>query len=360
MYIEMIILKIKLLWLIVTLAVRRFIRRLFDARLKVGYIGGHFCGNLGDEIMYECFCDILKPAALETLESPGVEELLSKVGLSGPAYFHRYILGGGTLINPIWRGKVDRLSQMGVPIVSIGTGVGSCGKEQSGDIVFEDWKPVLERFASIDLRGPQSCMKLKGLGLSQVGVCGDVALSLYQEREFDQSAKRVAINVLRDSVTESQLGEIMGRVIPLLRQQGYSIDAWILNEEDIAFTEELIGDQIDRILVLRTHADILKAAEGVAFTVCTRLHAAVFSVTCSIPTVMLAYRDKCLDFMESVGLQASCVDLESDGCVEQALDQVQRHFEDQHLIDCRAQLVSKSHKLKSRVISAIKTVVSSK
>ena len=74
----MIYYRLKLVCLIVRLAMRRVFRRLFDSRLKVGYIGGHFCGNLGDEIMYKCFCDFVQPAALETLESPGVEELLSK------------------------------------------------------------------------------------------------------------------------------------------------------------------------------------------------------------------------------------------------------------------------------------------
>jgi polysaccharide pyruvyl transferase WcaK-like protein len=339
---------------------RRVFRRLFDSRLKVGYIGGHFCGNLGDEIMYKCFCDFVQPAALETLESPGVEELLSKFGLSGPAYFHRYIFGGGTLINPIWRGKVDRLSQMNVPIVSIGTGVGSCGKEQADDIVFEDWKPVLERFDSIHLRGDRSCKKLQDLGLSETAVCGDVALSLYQELELDLGAKRVAINVLRDSATEAQVADIIRRVIPLLRSHGYSIDAWILNEEDVAFTEEVFGEHIDRLLVLRTHDDILQAAKGVRFTVCTRLHAAVFSVTCCIPTVLLAYRDKCLDFMETVGLQDSCVDLMESDCVDQALRQIQLHFEDQYLVDCRTELMSRSSILKNSVMAAITSVVSSK
>ena len=353
----MIWVKCKLIYRLGLLVVRRLCVRMSVKQPIVGYVGGHFCGNLGDELMFECFIDQLHPAVVETLDTPRVEELLSKLGLSGAAYFHRFILGGGTLINPIWQGKVDRLSKMGVPMVAIGTGVGSCGKEQRGDVSFSGWKPVLSRFDSVCLRGPISVHRLKSIGLDGGQMCGDVALSLFEKVELNPSANRIAINVLKEPMTDDSLRGIVALVIPELKRRGFVIDAWVLNEEDIAYTRELLGEHADRVFIMKTHQDIIDAAKDVRFSICTRLHASVFSATRSVPTILLAYRDKCLDFMQSVGLEGSCVDLLSEDYVEHALQQVELHFDDEHLKCRHSKLCEKSSLLKERVLAAMRSVV---
>jgi polysaccharide pyruvyl transferase WcaK-like protein len=303
---------------------RRLCVRISSKQPIIGYVGGHFCGNLGDELMFECFIDQWHPAAVETLDTPRVEEFLSKLG---------------------------------VPMVAIGTGVGSCGKEQRGDVSFSEWKPVLSRFDSVWLRGPISVQRLKSIGLNGVKMCGDVALLLFEKVELNPCANRIAINVLKEPMTDDSLREIVALVIPELKRRGFVIDAWVLNQDDIPYTKELIGEHADRVLIMKTHQDIIDAAKHVRFSICTRLHASVFSVMRSVPTILLAYRDKCLDFMQSVGLEGSCVDLLAEDCFEHVLQQVELHFDDEYLKCRHSKLCEGSSLLKERVLAAMNSVL---
>ena len=46
-----------------------------------------------------------------------------------------------------------------------------------------------------------------------------------------------------------------------------------------------------------------------AFNICVRLHAAVLSTCAGVPPVSFGYREKCLDFMQSMSLQDWHMDL---------------------------------------------------
>ena len=101
----------------------------------------------------------------------------------------------------MWQAKVARLALQGVPFHTIGTGAGSCGKEQSDNFSLSSWADVLKSFQSIAVRGPLSKSRLAEIGV-QATVCGDVALKKWQPvLEENPVTRRVAINVLPDPTT---------------------------------------------------------------------------------------------------------------------------------------------------------------
>lgn len=145
---------LSLIFELVATGLSRLATKLFGPRGRIGYVGGHNSGNLGDEVMFEYVSQKLAPSKTETLLTPRSEELLAAFGLSGPGYFRHYLLGGGTLINETWHGKVMRLAQMGVPMTAVGTGVGSCGKEQVATANFEIGRTCYEASPPCTCGGP--------------------------------------------------------------------------------------------------------------------------------------------------------------------------------------------------------------
>ena len=93
-----------------------------------GYIGGIGDENLGDEAMLEAANRLLPESTLVPIGFPRQERRLAKMGLSGSRFYRSVILGGGTLINEyVWSEQVRTALEQGVPVWSLGTGVGSCG-----------------------------------------------------------------------------------------------------------------------------------------------------------------------------------------------------------------------------------------
>jgi polysaccharide pyruvyl transferase WcaK-like protein len=63
----------------------------------------------------------------------------------------------------------------------------------------------------------------------------------------------------------------------------------------------LLGENVT-IPVLATAEEFFRTVQGCRFTIAVRLHASVLSCCAGVPPLMLGYRDKCLDFMESMDL----------------------------------------------------------
>lgn len=333
-------LNLSLMFELVATGVSRLATKFLGPRGRIGYIGGHNSGNLGDEVMFEYVSQKLAPNKTETLLTPRSEEILAAIGLSGPGYFKHYLLGGGTLINEIWHGKVVRLAQMGVPMSAVGTGVGSCGKEQVATTEFQDWKDVLRGFSSVHVRGPLSQARLRAIGIN-ASVSGDIGLVMAKSRVRSSLANRVAINVIDADCCAAALREVCTAILPRLLSRGYKIDAWVVNERDASFTELLLGEAAERIILLKDAKDVENAAADICFSICTRLHGSVFSVSHGVPTVMLGYRDKCLDFMQSIGMASCHVHLDAPDCAQLTLELVERHMS-QSFLQVQSEAICKS------------------
>ena len=307
-------------------------KRLRKVRIKrrsIGYVGGHFSGNLGDEAMFNAFCNSISHRNVETLETPRIEWLLEKFGLSGKKYFSDYVLGGGTLINPTWEGKVRKLLTQGVPFHAVGCGVGSSGREQGGQVEIRGWKSLLDEFETVGVRGPISAARLAEIGV-EAEILGDLALLEYQPAPAPRCENlHIAINLLYDDVTYAKMSSLMEKLLSTCADNSITVEAWIVNAEDIKITETVSSGRHVSFFSIETIDDLRARASEVDFCVCTRLHAAVLGICVEVPSILLGYRDKCQDFALSVNMGEAYVDLSSEDYTDQ-MDRALKIMLDRH------------------------------
>jgi hypothetical protein len=290
--------------------VRRVSRVRSNSLPTLLYIGGGGRGNLGDDVMPALARRLLAPIGLEMANALSRERRLGWLGLAGRRPFAGAVLGGGTLINPLWLPIVQWALAQGLPMWSLGTGAGSPGFVLPETVDLTPWKPVLSRFQAIGLRGPISAAHLLESGVTNVEVVGDLALTLARPAlEPPADPPVVAVN-LRTSPARSQNRElpVCNQVLPLLRgllAQGWKIRPFALQDSDCTALRRLLSDLGMSSREPRVYDSVDLLIDDLApcqLSVSVRLHGAVFSSCAGTPCLLLGYRDKCLDFMESMGM----------------------------------------------------------
>ncbi len=272
----------------------------------------HGQGNLGDDAMFEAACRLLVGRRLMEMGMPRQEAVLRSLGLGGPRYFSSVILGGGTLVNTWAASWVRAALDQGLPLWTLGTGVGSCGFAEENCIPLDSWRPLLPRFVKVGVRGPRSRQALLDLGVSNVEVVGDLALALTpSEPATPLSRPTVAVNVTlpppnAGGPDQETYVESAARAVEPLRQKGWDVLLVAMHRLDRQALRELAGrlgipPQIARPRTAREFFDLVG---GCAMTLAVRLHAAVLSCCAGVPPILVGYRGKCLDFMESMGLES--------------------------------------------------------
>ncbi len=287
---------------------------------SVGYIGFLGRGNLGDEVMFAAIQGILSGVRLEPFCGRRREWLLERLGQSGGRCFGRVVLGGGTLINVGYLPIVRLALDMGIATSSFGTGVGSCGFGAPPHEDLTAWVPVLRRFAGLGVRGPRSAAALRALGLDGVEVIGDPALALTPPslRPVAGDGYYLLSVALPDAgapdfPVEALVRELASLVRRLERLGWAPVPVALAPGDDEAVRQVLAraGLSLGAARLLTSHAAFCAAAEPCAFAVGVRLHSAVLACTLGLPPVLIAYRSKCQDFMESMGLERWMVDPDS-------------------------------------------------
>ena len=285
---------------------------------NVAYVGWIGYGNLGDEVMYEQLKAGWPDFNIVHYEYLRREARLARFGLSGSAYFGYGFLGGGTLISPYNIEFVESLLDQGVTLSTLGTGVGSSGYESPLEVELEAWKALLPRFDHLGLRGPRSVSRLEKLGIRNACVIGDFALSMARKKLTEPANPRkfgLNITLPNDEVYGSGSYPVvtaLEEVVRKLTGEGWEPVPIAMALKDIEPTQMLI----DRVAaapvptrLVTTAEECFSLLEDCSFTIAIRLHAAILSVCVGVPPLMLGYRDKCLDFMESVDLSQWYVDL---------------------------------------------------
>jgi len=292
-------------------------------KTRLGYIGGHSGLNLGDDLLRDAAVELLEPRfELVDYELSWHERRLARVGLSGQRYFRACVVGGGTLISNFWAGKVERALSQGLPMWTLGTGAGACGFVDKEDQDLSRWAPMLQRFKGLGVRGPRSVAKLEALGVNGAHVVGDLAFALTPEQVQPASDPPIlALNLSWPGPQDLDRGEraMIQRVrdyLPKLVAAGWRVRPFLMNEQDREPTELATADlQVPGVEpVVRpidAHA-LLDLLADCRMTVAVRLHAAVLSCCAGVPPLLLSYRDKCLDFMESMRLDAWAIPLEHE------------------------------------------------
>jgi len=286
-------------------------RLLRSGRPCAAYIGWPGHGNLGDDAMLQAARGLLPGLELVPVLEPLREMRMAVMGLSGRRLFRFALLGGGTLINPNFAPIARLLWRQGLPLHALGTGAGSCGFTMEPCVDLSEWARLLAEPARLGVRGPLTLDRLRDLGLRDVQVVGDLALALAAPRPATQaSPPRVAVNVAlppREQYGQGAFAILRALEEPLARlaREGWEIVPVALEDGDCRHLDALLAGvpgphrEVQRP---RDAATFFALVQPCAFAVSVRLHGAILSACAGVPPLLLGYRDKCLDFMESVDL----------------------------------------------------------
>jgi len=285
---------------------------------RVGYIGYLGYGNLGDEAMFEGVKQALPGARLFYYRHPDRERPLARLGLSGARFFQSALLGGGTLIGPGYVDTVELAIEQGLPLWSLGTGVGSPGFEVESSVELGPWATLLPRFAHISVRGPLSAERLATLGVTRVDVTGDPAFLLARSSlEPTADPPRVLLNVAqpeRPDRTDAWNASMaaLAEALRELAAANWLIEPVAMQARDVADTAEVLAAAGVRAApwLARDSDSFFRRAAPCTFAITVRLHAGILAACAGVPPVVLGYRDKCLDFCRSIGIYDHHVDLQ--------------------------------------------------
>lgn len=303
-------------------AERRILRS--ENRQAVGYIGWIGHGNLGDDAMFRVIRDSLEcNEPLIPFISPECEEILARRKLGGVALFRAGILGGGTLIHQYLLPAVRMIHRSRIPLYTVGTGVGSPGFFAPNTITLSGWKDILQDCRMVSVRGPLSLQMLQELGVDHAEVIGDPALGLTGASAPPfRSRQRLIINLAqeRQPIPGSSEHAMLAQVAKLandFREKGGELVGIALGGGDYQTLKRFMRNHRVSRMRIEDHRHsrpmaVLETIAGSIGLIGVRLHSAVLASCVGVPSVLFAYRDKCNDFMASMGLSEFAVEVSMD------------------------------------------------
>jgi polysaccharide pyruvyl transferase WcaK-like protein len=293
---------------------------LLEGRPRLAYVGGHGFQNLGDDALFEAARQVFDGFHVATFRFAPREMRLARLGLSGSRYFQQFILGGGTFINPYGLPVARTALRQGLPAWTLGTGVGSAGFNMNPRPELLEWRDLLRDFRAVGVRGPLSKATLDALNVPRVEVIGDLALVFAREAsEPPALPRRFAVNTMFSPPGEKagypdERLDGLAHAVRHFMSQGWEPVFVAMHEWDALCLRRLaatVGREGAIIHEPRTAEAYMRLVGPCTLTLAVRLHAAVLSCCAGTPPLMLGYREKCLDFMASLGLEAWHVDLSS-------------------------------------------------
>lgn len=274
----------------------------------IAYYGFTGHENLGDEAIWDATQKVFKekkvyPIALTRFDI--VNKLL------GNKKKNLLILGGGTLIgdNTIdgknkFREQYSFLARNANFKIVFGTGIGSIYNEIIAPRWLVQWKNLLDDCDYIGVRGKQSQLALNVLGVD-CEVIGDSACTWAYATRTHVQRKVLGINIgaKRDLLPEDKIG-FYSEFITSKFLTGWEIEFYVLNPSDYQLTLDFAKIcKINNPILIITYNDTEKYLEKISGVHCfigTRLHSVILAMCAGVPSIMIGYSPKALDFMESV------------------------------------------------------------
>jgi polysaccharide pyruvyl transferase WcaK-like protein len=216
-------------------------------------------------------------------------------------------------------------------MVTFGTGAGSTGFGDDEHPSLSGWREILNRFQMVGVRGPRSYAALAGIGVNNVQVVGDPALSL-GPKTLPSLKERptLAINVGGSAGDQYGAGACASyrEIATIARQhiaRGGDIVPVAMCQADCRFLRALLADAGIEHCPIRhpgSAEEFIEYIRGAACMIGVRLHSAVLASVAGTIPILLAYRDKCWDFMESMNLSRTTIRIKtgSNGLIQETLE----------------------------------------
>jgi polysaccharide pyruvyl transferase WcaK-like protein len=279
------------------------------------YIGWTGHGNLGDEALKIAIYTIFKDTAIMQDHYDGlILKLFRKFGFLKN---HFLMLGGGTTINknPGW--FIHLTSWMSRKNIVFGTGVANpifWKNINNFKDLREDWVKVLNTFDFIGVRGLISSRLLKEWGVEkEIKVIGDPVLFLTRPLYFvKKPSKTLGINFALPKGNlfwgqdhQRWLNNFISFVDAMLND-GWNIEFVPVSKEDLKDIIMVLGRfKSSQITVFNDYDSVHKTMntlEEQDVFLGVRLHSVVLAYCSNTPGIMVEYRPKCKDFMNSIGM----------------------------------------------------------
>lgn len=284
----------------------------------VAYLGWAGRGNLGDDAIQLALECGVPGAVFAGLPLYPTETARFVLAADGARRVRKAVLllGGGTVIGrSTWRRHV-RVA-LGLvrtrPALMIGTGVedpvfqGRHSFSSRGEL--RRWTGILRSFDSVTVRGPRSAELLAEVGVD-ARVVGDPALLLKPGPEAsgpDPGVIGVNLGYGDDLWGHDEDSVIRGVAGGLNRAiaSGHQVRFLVANQRDLPQAQACaalarLGNQPDIRIVVAPEQFLTEVSRCEVF-IGQRLHAVVLATAAAVPSVMLEYQPKCLDFMRSIG-----------------------------------------------------------
>jgi polysaccharide pyruvyl transferase WcaK-like protein len=318
----------------------RYLRQIYFSRQTptAAYVAGfNFHDNLGDEAVYDALEGIFRPLAFIDLpkefKEPRYRRVLPRVKLS--------LLAGGTRIGgkSSLISKVQLMLQLSDRSVIFGSGVDDpeFWYQRYGDAdrrqCFGVWKTMIPRFDYVGVRGPLSLEILRRFGCDKAEVIGDPVIHLAADQKPDSSAGgfgRLGLNAgnMYGGMwgTQEQADTEMIRFAALARKKGWTIVWFVLSPKDMATTRRIANESRTADELYPCYHDpgpFLEKMRRIDIFIGMKLHSTALATVAYVPSVMLEYQPKCMDYMASIGQQNALMRtdrMESEKLYEMAME----------------------------------------
>jgi polysaccharide pyruvyl transferase WcaK-like protein len=288
----------------------RRVQALASRKTAIGYVGCLADGNIGDLACYLAAQRLFPNELLVPLGPQWDERRMTALGLSAGRTLAGVVFGGGTLINYHRLPLLEQLAKQNLPLYMLGTGAGPCGSPEPDDVALRNWGQYSSHFWRIGVRGEDSRKRLEAIGFKDVSVVGDLALGLTVD-EIATSPTRKTIGLVLAMPERGVYGEGMYSGYPqiesalaILHSNGYEIVPCLFEPKDLnvyrKLQERLNGHLPDAAYTDDVEAILLRMRECSAI-LSVRLHGAVLGCTQGVPTILLSYGPKCVEFHRSMG-----------------------------------------------------------
>ena len=291
-----------------------FIRYAITAKSpRVAYVGGFFGhNNLGDEALYGAVESLFYKCSV--LKYPRKPWLAYIAGVL--LRIHCGILGGGTLINQIesWRRLAERCFEVFPSSFVFGTGVAHpefWSSRTGWKDTLKEWKAILGRCSYVGVRGPLSAQLLADAGLDGVEIIGDPVLAFAMDHQLDDDSHipdSLGLNIGQaDGCMWGSEDTVLDEYVKLAafaRQAGWRVKWFVVYPPDLTITQkaaQLSGTSDEIHKIYTDVGQYLELVGTLGTFVGMKLHATALASCAYVPSVMLEYRPKCRDFMQSIG-----------------------------------------------------------
>ncbi|MCD6298024.1 MAG: polysaccharide pyruvyl transferase family protein, partial [Deltaproteobacteria bacterium] len=175
----------------------------------------------------------------------------------------------------------------------------------------QEWKDVLQKCRNVSVRGVQSQRLLQSLGIS-CEVTGDPAIHFACKDNVVLPRKKIlglnwgfAYKLLWGN-DEMAVGQVLRDTANRLMSQGWNIKVFSIFVKDTVYCRDWINslDQpgnVELCVEYKNPRRFIQLVQQCDVFVGMKLHATILAFIAQVPSIMLEYRPKCADFMETMG-----------------------------------------------------------